>query len=885
MTRLWWRGLLRRRRGRLAGAVIGTATAVALLAALGMFLATSKASMTARAASGVGVDWQVQVAQGADPAQVAAAVAAEPGTIATEVVGFATTTGLSATTGGTTQTTGPGVVVGLPAGYAATFPAELRTLTGDGTGVLLAQQTAANLHAGAGDTVSIGLAGQSPVDVTVAGVVDLPQADSFFQTVGAPAGSGPTAPPDNVILLPADQFATATAGLASTRPDLVTAQVHAARSHALPADPAAAYVAASGAAHHMDVTLAGAGQVGDNLGATLDAARSDALYAQALFLFLGTPGAVLAGLLTATLTATGATRRRRDQALLRSRGASTTALTRLAAVEAGAVAVGGGLVGLALAAVVGRIAFGAWGFGASALTWLAWTATALGVGALVAALTVLVPARRDATRTVAAGRRSVGREPRPWWLRWWLDLWLLAGAGVVLWLTRGDTYHLVLAPEGVSQLSVSYWVFAGPALLWLGSGLLTWRLADALLTRGRPVVAAAARPFAGPMADTVAASLSRQRRPVARAVVLLALALSFAASTATFNATYRQQAEVDAQLTNGGDVTVTEPPGSTVTADAAAQLAAVPGVRAAEPLLHRYAYVGSDLQDLYGVQPGSIGTAVHLQDSWFQGGTAPQLMSDLAASPDNILVSAETVKDFQLHPGDTLKLRLPDANGSLVTVPFVYAGVATEFPTAPKDSFLVANADYVAAQTHNPAVGAFLLDTGGVNQAQVADAVRATVGTGPQVTAVTSTRAVIGSSLTAVDLAGLTRVELAFAVALAVAAGGLVLALALAERRRTFALASAQGASPRQLRAMVGAEAGFVAVAGGLAGAVSGWALSLMLVRVLTGVFDPPPDHLAVPWPYLAATAGITAAAILAANAGFAAWVAGRPVIAEIKEL
>jgi putative ABC transport system permease protein len=39
------------------------------------------------------------------------------------------------------------------------------------------------------------------------------------------------------------------------------------------------------------------------------------------------------------------------------------------------------------------------------------------------------------------------------------------------------------------------------------------------------------------------------------------------------------------------------------------------------------------------------------------------------------------------------------------------------------------------------------------------------------------------------------------------------------------------------------------------AGAVLSWALSRMLVGVLTGVFDPPPTALAVPWTYLAATA------------------------------
>ena len=195
------------RRGRILAAAVGTATAVALLACLGSFLAASKATMTQRAAGSVAVDWQVQVAAGADPSAVDAIVGDDPATVETAVVDFAATTGLSATTGGTTQTTGPGRVVGIPADYASRFPGEIRALTGDGTGVLLAQQTAANLHAGAGDEVTIGLAGRAPVTVRVDGVVDLPQADSLFQTVGAPPGAAASAPPDNVIVLPADVYA------------------------------------------------------------------------------------------------------------------------------------------------------------------------------------------------------------------------------------------------------------------------------------------------------------------------------------------------------------------------------------------------------------------------------------------------------------------------------------------------------------------------------------------------------------------------------------------------------------------------------------------------------------------------------------------------------
>jgi putative ABC transport system permease protein len=50
-------------------------------------------------------------------------------------------------------------------------------------------------------------------------------------------------------------------------------------------------------------------------------------------------------------------------------------------------------------------------------------------------------------------------------------------------------------------------------------------------------------------------------------------------------------------------------------------------------------------------------------------------------------------------------------------------------------------------------------------------------------------------------------------------------------------------------------EAAFVTLVGVAAGTISGWAVSSMLVKVLTGVFDPPPDVLTVPWGYLAGLA------------------------------
>ncbi|MGW7658434.1 FtsX-like permease family protein, partial [Streptomyces tendae] len=218
------------------------------------------------------------------------------------------------------------------------------------------------------------------------------------------------------------------------------------------------------------------------------------------------------------------------------------------------------------------------------------------------------------------------------------------------------------------------------------------------------------------------------------------------------------------------------------------------------------------------------------------------------------------------------------------TVPFHYAGIVREFPTAPRDSFFVANAGYIAKTTGSDAVGTFLVDTGGGNQKAVAARLRHQLGTTAKVTDITQTRSQVGSSLTSVDLSGLTRIELAFAVLLAAGAGGIVLALGLAERRRTFAIATVLGATRRQLKGLVFSEAATLTAAGLTGGALIGWALTQMLVKVLTGVFDPPPEAVAVPWPYLA----LTLAAALAAIVGAA--LSGvrrstRPPVEELREL
>ena len=114
-----------------------------------------------------GFDWQVQVTAQGTLSIVAGALARTPGVRTVLPVNHAQIPSLTSTSGRTTRSTG---------------------------------------------AASLAQTASGPVNLTVDGVVDLPRSDSFFQVMGAPAGVGATAPPDNVVLVPAATFTTLSQG-------------------------------------------------------------------------------------------------------------------------------------------------------------------------------------------------------------------------------------------------------------------------------------------------------------------------------------------------------------------------------------------------------------------------------------------------------------------------------------------------------------------------------------------------------------------------------------------------------------------------------------------------------------------------------------------------
>ena len=862
--------------------VLVLAASAALLGAMVLFVGHSLHTMTASAVRSVPLDWQGPVATAAAAKRVAAAVAQQPGIQEAVPVATAPFAGTSHIASVGTIRAGAGALLAVPPGYTSHIQT-FRFLRGSMKpgAIVLDQQLANTLKAQPGDTVSVvPRRGAKPLRFPVSGIAIVSAPDVLFQPLNPLSGPAPAQPPANVAVLPLDTFehrvapllrsigaatpsAAAIPGTLAGTQWQVQVQVD---PHALTGSPAHALGAATHLRNRVERSLTGQVQFVDNLSDGLNSAAGDALYAETLYILLAVPGALVA-LGLAYLAALGTVDRdRRDLALLRARGAARRSLLALAAFESVVVGALAGVIGagVALAALKLLVPHAV---GLSGALIGATFGVCIGI-AFAGALIARVAASAVAFRGAVAEARSGAKRPRiPLWQRLYVDVAALAVSGFVYWLTTRNGFSAVISPDSNPTLSLSVYMFLAPALLWVGVALLLLRL------RGRVFAWLTAR-AAGKRASTLRgfllASASRRAAAVNRGLLLVGLLLAFGVELGVFSATYDQQVRIDAQLTLGADVVADAPPGAISSHGLQQRVAQLPGVAATTPVDHTYAYVGSDLQDTFGIDPATIEKATGLRNSYFLGSTAAQTIGRLQRTPDGILVSKETITDYLLGVGDLLRLRVLDKNtGRFHVVPFHVVGIVQEFPSAPRDSFMVANLPYLRSVTHDPGPNVLFVKANGDPVTVAQRVATATRQDGAIVKNIRQQTVQTVSSITTVDLSGISRIEEAFAISLAAAAMILLVAVGMAERRQELATMAAVGASTREVAAFLWTEVALVLVAGLALAAFLGWLLAEMLVALLQHVFDPPPDHLAAPWLFLGSLAG--AAVVGALLAAFAA--------------
>src|SRR5579871_3520713 len=894
-ARLALKGLVRAP-ARTATRVLVLAAAVGLLGSMLLFIGYSLRTETGSAIRGVPLHLQGPVGSYDAALHVADGVARQSGVLAASPAATATFAGMSHSGPAGFTAAGAGALLAVPPGYTTHIDV-FRVLQGslrDGE-IVLDQQLAATLQAGVGDTVTITpRPGARPRAFRVSGVALITAPDTVFQPLDPQLGPAPAQPPANAAIMPLATFAhTLAPALPSIAPASLGAaavpggqtgvqwQVQAqADPRRLGNTPAQAYTRSAQLVNRIERSLPGQVQFVNNLSDRLNTAAGDALYAETLYIMLALPGALI-GLGLAYLAALGTVDRdRRELALLRTRGAGRRHLLALAAIESIAIGVVAGAIGIGLAVLATQTLIS----GGVGLT----PARGLIAGLICALLAIAgaLAARLAAgaavwRASISTGRHSVQREPKPLWQKLYLDVGFLALSGLIYWLTASTGFSAVVNPDSNPTISLSVYMFFAPALLWIGAALLLVRL------RGRALAVLAGRVTAGRARTArgfLLASAGHRGGAINRGLLAVGLLLAFGVNLGIFTATYDQQAGVDAELTLGADITASAAPGVAARHDLVAKIASVPGVTATTAIDHSYAYVGPDLQDTFGIDPGSFTRATSLRDSYFLGGGAASTMARLAARPDGILVSKETITDYSLNRGDLLRLRVLDhRTGAFHIVPFHVVGIVQEFPSAPRDSFMVANRPYLQAADHagGPNVIFARSNDPAATAARIAVATRAE---GTIVKDITRQSRATVSSITTVDLRGVSRIIEAFTIALAAAAMGLFIALALVERRQEFATMAALGARLRDISAFVWSEAGLVVIASLALAAGLGVLLSAMLVAMLQHVFDPPPDALAIPWRYLVELAAAALVGAAATTAIAARGIARMPLGAILRE-
>ena len=442
-------GLLRSP-GRTLVRTVVLAAAVALLAAMLLFVGDSLSTMTAAATRTVPLDWQGPVAAQAQAVKVAQGVAAQPGIQQASAVATAPFAGMRHASSAGTIDASSGAILAVPPGYLAHLQT-FRYLHGSlqPGGVVLDQQLAATLQAQIGDTVMLTpVKGAAPLPFKVTGVALVGSADVLFQPLNPLLGPAPAQPPANVVVMPLDTFATtvashlpaigagnaAAAAVPGTLPGTQwQVQVQVDPNH-LGSSPSAALKTADQIRNRVERSLPGQVRFVDNLSDALNGATGDALYAQTLYIMLAVPGALIA-LGLAYLAALGTVEAdRRDLALLRARGATRRGLLALAASESLVIGIVAGALGVAAGAVaVALVVPGGLHLTPLRGLWIALACIGLGfAGAAVARIGASIAAFRG---TVGDARRVTRRHGAPLWQRLYLDVLALVASGLIYWLT------------------------------------------------------------------------------------------------------------------------------------------------------------------------------------------------------------------------------------------------------------------------------------------------------------------------------------------------------------------------------------------------------------------------------------------------------------------
>jgi putative ABC transport system permease protein len=722
---------------------------------------------------------------------------------------------------------------------------------------LVSAEAARALSVQPGDVVQVAVPGlDRPLLLPVSGITDLQRARSLFYSRQGQQLEQFVYVPNTVVIepdlfaktvVPAFQKAETTRGVIVKSKPILEVDIAVERER-LDADPGTALAQTRAVASAVNAVAPGQDALVDNISNTLHVAREDARVAKRMFVFLGLPGALLAAILAAYAGGVLASALRREQAILRIRGANRRHLLRMHALRTLALAAAGSVIGLGLglASAVAVLSADALAR-ASAASLVVSALLGAGGGLLATGAALYAAGRRAINRDISEERAQLSSRP-PAWRRLRLDIAVL----VVVAVAEGIALRTG-AFEGVAgsvyygrSVSLRMHLVIVPIGVWIAGVLLLARGVERFFSR---LPLPSPPRFGRPLRGILTRSVRRRSWAAAGGVIIVGLIFALGTSVASFTASYNRAKAADARFVVGSDVRVTPRPTSTVEhpPDAVDALH-VQGVQEATPVVYSLlnAVVQSefneDAANMAAVDPATFGRVAPLADANFVDETAPGAMDALREEPDGVFLSEELADFLAVEPDDQVNVLFARGTKEQKLSEMTVIGLFERLPGFPEGADVLANLQQQVRLIPSTNASFFLARTADPTHATLARAVSALrEGPGSVDALQIDTRETAldkdQSSLAALNIRGLLTLDSAYALAMAATAITVFVFGLLLQRRREYVTLRAQGMRAGEIRALLLLEAGGVVAFGCLAGLLVGCGMAYFLVNVLRPLF------------------------------------------------
>jgi putative ABC transport system permease protein len=750
---------------------------------------------------------------------------------------------------------------------------------------LLSAEAARALSITPGGVVQIRVPGMSqPHSVRISGITDVSRAKSLFYSregkqfeqfvyVRNTVIVGPDVFAKTIV--PAFQNVATAPGTILRNQPILEVDVFIVREP-LDADPATALAQTKAVADDVNAIVPGQDVLIDNISNALQVASDDARTAKRMFVFLGLPGALLAAILTGYAGGVLASALRREQAILRIRGANRRQLLRMHALRTLALATVGSVLGVALGLISTAVVLSADALAsASPLSLLVSALLGAGAGFLATGVALYAAGRRAINRQISDERAQLASRA-PLWRLLGIDFLILATALGVEWYqrrhggfqgVRGSVYfgravslrlHLVIVPIGI----------------WLGGALVLGRITE----RGFRFLPLPLRHrFGRPLRGLLTRSIRRRSWAAASAVIMIGLIVALGTSVASFSASYNQAKARDARFVVGSDVRVTPSPISGL--DHPPQYAdklEVSGIQTATPVVYglNNALLESenneDAGNMAAIDPAAFGQVAPLIDTDFIGTTAASAMDALNREPSGVLLGEDLADTLDVEAGDEVQVLFARGTQQQKLSEMKVIGVFLRLPGFPEGVDVVVNiqremelipstnATFFLAQTADPSDATLDRVVAGLQEGPgAADALQIDT----RATALDKDQ----SSLAALNIRGLLTLDSAYALAMAATAITIFVFGLLLQRRREYVTLRAQGMRIGKIRSLLITESSFVVIIGAAVGVLVGGVMAYFLVNVLQPLFVLSPE-VVLPRSDIAVLAALVLAVSVAAS-------------------